>query len=525
MTGALVMIGLLGVPASAAELPTDCNRMREWHQGPVLRTGKPAVLQIQCSGFDLDPADLTFSIVEQPNRGQIGEVALSDSAFHYVTYAVEYIPDPTYVGYDFFTVDVSDGAASYQEGMSVQMGENSAPNCLDGPRWQHATVGQTVEMTHRCSDLDYQDWILGVEVTEPASRGHVDAVRTLDDDGYTAWTATYTPEPDFIGTDAYTVRVSDGEFTEDVVVHVNVADTPWCAEGAPVSVRAGMSVPVGLYCTHPSFRALGVRIVTPPTQGTALPSSTSPRFVYRSDPEASGTDLVNFQAYSDFGESLVTTQVMEVIPNAAPSCRRLGAVVPPDVAVTVALGCADVEDDPVTLATLRQPDHGTLSEIVDGQATYTPDAGFVGTDRFSYTGSDYARTSAPAVVRITVDDGKAPVLDLSIARGQSPRGVARHGLAYYSDNDEQITGELVATISGRTAKRLGLVRRASGPVRIAVDRSQYEYDTSVLGLLHLTDRAAEAIRPARRVPITLRFRGTDPLGNTSAVTVRRTLRR
>jgi hypothetical protein len=49
------------------------------------------------------------------------------------------------------------------------------------------------------------------------------------------------------------------------------------------------------------------------------------------------------------------------------------------------------------------PEHGTLS-VPNDVPTYTPGPGFVGTDRFGYTGTDQTGTSAPATVTVRVTD-------------------------------------------------------------------------------------------------------------------------
>lgn len=52
----------------------------------------------------------------------------------------------------------------------------------------------------------------------------------------------------------------------------------------------------------------------------------------------------------------------------------------------------------VTLAT-----SGAVSLSVDGGFSYSPGAGFTGTDSFSYAASDGSLTSEPAVVSIAID--------------------------------------------------------------------------------------------------------------------------
>ena len=49
-----------------------------------------------------------------------------------------------------------------------------------------------------------------------------------------------------------------------------------------------------------------------------------------------------------------------------------------------------------------RPAHGSLTLNADGSFSYTPNAGFWGTDSFTYTATDGHATSAPATVTITV---------------------------------------------------------------------------------------------------------------------------
>ena len=63
------------------------------------------------------------------------------------------------------------------------------------------------------------------------------------------------------------------------------------------------------------------------------------------------------------------------------------------------------EGDPV-VALLKSPTtHGILTFNSDGTFIYTPDPGFTGTDRFSYSAYDFHQESAVATVRIVVSTG------------------------------------------------------------------------------------------------------------------------
>jgi VCBS repeat-containing protein len=63
----------------------------------------------------------------------------------------------------------------------------------------------------------------------------------------------------------------------------------------------------------------------------------------------------------------------------------------------------DDEADPLHAELRTTAGHGTLVMAANGSFTYAPDAGFTGTDSFTYRASDGRMASAAATVRITVE--------------------------------------------------------------------------------------------------------------------------
>jgi VCBS repeat-containing protein len=69
----------------------------------------------------------------------------------------------------------------------------------------------------------------------------------------------------------------------------------------------------------------------------------------------------------------------------------------------------DGDGDPLTFAVVTQPAHGTLSLSADGNFTYTPTAGFFGTDSFTYRANDGLVNSNTAKLTITVTNVDVPL--------------------------------------------------------------------------------------------------------------------
>jgi Tol biopolymer transport system component len=94
-------------------------------------------------------------------------------------------------------------------------------------------------------------------------------------------------------------------------------------------------------------------------------------------------------------------------PNPAPTCAPVARSVAFQGFVDVPLSCTDPapESSNTTKSIVTGPANGTLGPITQGQpatVTYTPNAGFSGTDTFTYRASDGNSQGPPATVTITV---------------------------------------------------------------------------------------------------------------------------
>ena len=87
-----------------------------------------------------------------------------------------------------------------------------------------------------------------------------------------------------------------------------------------------------------------------------------------------------------------------------PACQAASVTTPFGQPVTVPLRCSDADGDAVTRSIVSGPAHGSLSAINNaaGTVTYTPAAGFTGTDSFTFAATDGLNGSPPATAAITV---------------------------------------------------------------------------------------------------------------------------
>ena len=91
--------------------------------------------------------------------------------------------------------------------------------------------------------------------------------------------------------------------------------------------------------------------------------------------------------------------ISEGSPTAVADESRTNANTP--VVVDVLANDSDPDGDTLSVASYTQPSHGAASLNADGTITYTPNAGYTGSDTFAYTIGDGTGGTAMAAVRIT----------------------------------------------------------------------------------------------------------------------------
>jgi hypothetical protein len=127
--------------------------------------------------------------------------------------------------------------------------------------------------------------------------------------------------------------------------------------------------------------------------------------------------------------------------------------------VNVLANDSDSQGLPLTVTTPSPTaEHGTVSIAADGTASYTPAAGYVGTDSFEYTVSN-GTGSATATVTVTVT---APVTETTVPVAPVPTGTPKPTLAETgSDTGPLLALAFLALGAGACAVLFGRVRRTA----------------------------------------------------------------
>ena len=207
----------------------------------------------------------------------------------------------------------------------------------------------------------------------------------------------YTPEAGFVGTDSFTYTICstvDTDVCDTATVDVAVTappNLPPTAQDANVTGPADAPVSGQVLVSDPDAdQQLTVTLLTAPTSGTAV---VDPDGSFTFTPPVNTADVFTFEVQvcdDGTGELCDTATVtVTVTPVAHPDAAATSAGVPVTFPLTAndrgGVGAPVVTSDPA---------NGTVVIQADGQATYTPDAGFVGDDSFRY---QVCATAEPAL--------------------------------------------------------------------------------------------------------------------------------
>jgi PKD repeat protein len=316
--------------------------------------------------------------------------------------------------------------------------------------------------------------------TADPTHGHVPLTVTFDGSG------SYDPDADLIvdyewdlgdGDSAYGAQVShtytaEGEYTctlyvfdefgnvgsTDVLITV-VLNTPPTASNSEVTTDEDVPAAVTLVASDADGDPLTYIILSQPSHGEL--SGTAPNLTYTPPANWSGTDGLTFKVSDGMDESGMATVTINVLPvNDAPVAEDVSVEAWVDRSVNVVLSASDVENDALTFAVVTDPAHGTISDLdpTAGTLLYTPDAGYVGDDSFTYVANDGLVDSNVATV--TVEMAEIRIVSVSTGKPYS-LGTAEADALYYIDRKyviQEVDSPLDGQVLVRTANNDKYVR-------------------------------------------------------------------
>ncbi len=166
--------------------------------------------------------------------------------------------------------------------------------------------------------------------------------------------------------------------------------------------------------TFPEGQTLTALLVSGPSNG-ALNLNTDGSFTYTGNAGFTGTDSFSYLANDELANSNVATVTLTVRPVQPPVAQNDTYVTTQGNSLNVGGGQGVLANDSdpqgraLTAVLLAGPADGTLVLNNNGQFPYTPNAGFSGTDSFTYQDTNGLLNSNVATVTLTVTPVAPPV--------------------------------------------------------------------------------------------------------------------
>ncbi|MDH5556855.1 MAG: Ig-like domain-containing protein, partial [Alphaproteobacteria bacterium] len=359
------------------------------------------ILNVLGNDTDIDGDMLTAAVSVAPANGSA--VVNPDNT-------ITYTPNPAFSGIDSFEYTASDpGLLTSSAIVTITV---DAPPALFAADDAYAT-DEDVALNVLAPGVLGNDTPLPGETAVlvanvPAAAGNV----VLAPDG----SFVYTPALNFYGAAVFTYKKIDGIGGESNVASVTITVNP-VNNDAPVAADDTYSTTQGtaLVLTAPGVlgndiepdgQALTAVWVSDPANGT-LALGPDGSFTYTPNAPFYGSDSFQYAASDGDAGTLDSLATVTITVNGAPIAGADAYVTIRDTALTVPppgvlVNDSDPESDPMTISLVSGTTNGTLTWYGNGGFIYTPAAGYVGPDSFTYEVSDGLQATA-ATVSITVE--------------------------------------------------------------------------------------------------------------------------
>lgn len=324
-----------------------------------------------------------------------------------------YRSEPGYSGPDRFGYLATDGVAEAEGSVLINV-VNSAPVAGTlGPIDIRPGVPLSVDVNVLLAGVtDADSDPLSVFGVVFAKHGQVD---------FDGVQFVYRSEPGYTGPDSFGYLVTDGTTEVEGRVLINVVNrAPIAVADGPYDIRPGvpLSIDTGVLLANdsdPDFDPLRIFGVVFADHGHV--DFDGVQFVYRAPAGYSGPDRFGYLV-TDGTAEVEGTVLINVIGD-APIATPDAFAVRHDATLAIAAAALlandrDPQSDPLIVAAVTQPGHGSLTLQADGSYAYQPDPGFVGLDSFTYAAGDGTNQSAFATVTIDVTNAAPAVPDPAV---------------------------------------------------------------------------------------------------------------
>jgi len=289
-------------------------------------------------------------------------------------------------------------AGSVAQILVNELGNAPAPKAL--PDFSEIHMGNEVTGNVLDNDFDPEGEPITAALVDGPS--HAESF-TLNEDG----SYSYTPEPGYVGTDSFTYTASaGGGTTAPILVTITLTNTPPVAESEAPTTHMGILLDGTILdnISDADGDPLVTALVTDTEHGilTLDPDGT---YNYEPDEGYVGTDSFTYSvADGEIDAEPVQATVTFTMTNSAPVAAGDAKATHMGVNLdgTIQDFVSDPDEDPLITAIVTETKNGTLTLDEDGNYTYKPDEGYVGTDSFTFTAYDGELDAEPVQLTATI---------------------------------------------------------------------------------------------------------------------------
>ncbi|MEL6565489.1 MAG: tandem-95 repeat protein, partial [Pseudomonadota bacterium] len=340
---------------------------------------------------------------------------------------------------------------------------NAAPN----PDAEAFSTDEDTQITIQISDLlngdtDADGDILSILRVENPSNGT--AIISGD-------TVIFTPGSNFNGTASFEYVVSDSfeEVNQTVTITVDPVNDAPVGGTDTVTTDEDTAVTFNPLANDSDVDGDTLTITGAVTSGGGIATVNADNTITYTPPlNASGTQIVTYTlsdgTTSTSVNAFITVNAVNDAPDAVDDSFSTAAGTTLNIAADgVLLNDTDVEGDVLSAVLDSGPSNGTLTLNSDGSFDYTPDAGFSGTDSFTYFANDG-----------TEDSDTAATVTISVTGASNTDPVAGDD-AVTTNEDTSVTIDLLANDSDADGDALSVILGTPGNGTVMFDDGEYVY--------------------------------------------------
>ena len=391
----------------------------------TLLEGTVVTGNVMSNDYDPDLDGLTFTVLTTTPNGTL--LPNADGTFNY-------LPNNGFVGTDSFTYVICDDGIPSLCDTAVAYFEVLPTTDINLPPYAGNDATVTLINTDVSGDLVANDGDPNgnqITINQTPVSNPTNGTVTINSDG----TYTYSPDVGFTGTDQFIYEICDDGNPILCTQGTAIVTVLPLSNTAPVAINDVLNVLPGStengnvltndYDPNGNNLTVNTTPITPPSQGNVTISPNG-EYTYIAPANYTGTDSFQYVICDDGAPVLCDTAwvVIEIIPvptdpttNQAPIANDDALTVAVNGTVTginvITTNDFDIDGNIVSAQPISTPGNGTLNFLPNGEVTYTPDAGFVGTDSFYYVICDDG-------IPTLCDTAKVTIVVLPIADNNPP---------------------------------------------------------------------------------------------------------